>query len=138
MASVEDNLWPVDQLQLDAVTPLTLVKSQAAQLGKMTGGVLNAEVVTSETEDGRIEHAIDVVAPALDYRHRILTVQHDKDVVYPVAIWDIYGKGFPIIPSQLQVIRIMQNMLADDHVVAVLNSLIARINESASQSSDSQ
>jgi len=136
MVSVDDNLWPVDQLQLDAVTPLTLVKTQAAQLGKMTGGVLIAEVVTSETEEGKTEHAIDVVAPSLDYRYRILAVWHDKDVFYPVTVWDVYGEG-TLVPSQSGVIAIMQRALASDRVVAVLNSLIARINEAASKSSDS-
>ncbi|CAN5700587.1 hypothetical protein BH23PLA1_BH23PLA1_05790 [soil metagenome] len=79
-------LWS-DDIKLDTLPPLAILRAQANALRQMTRGLLEAEVTTSKREKGRVEHRFDLIAPGLDgYRHRLFIVSHRAEMVYPVKV----------------------------------------------------
>src|SRR4051794_36125765 len=86
MASTIPDLWP-DDITVDVVPPLAILRSQAGLLGVKTKGILRAEVTTTTGDTGYVQHHLDIVVPALqNYRARLLNATHDRDRVYPVAV----------------------------------------------------
>ena len=80
------SFWP-DEIRPELLSPRAILKAQAEALANQTGGVLLAEIKSTQTDSGIVELNFDIVVPALNgYRHRILTVAHDKDLPYPAMI----------------------------------------------------
>src|SRR5580698_3909681 len=84
MPAIIEDLWP--DLNLAAiVTPLSILREQAALLGKRTKGVLIGEVETWGVEE-RISHSFNVAVPSLgDYKYRLFLIQH-LPIGYPVYV----------------------------------------------------
>ena len=57
MSSVPKNLWPDDISASSAITPLSVLKGQAAALGPLTNNVVEATVSSAPIEDGSLRHA---------------------------------------------------------------------------------
>lgn len=89
MTDTRESLWS-DEISVDVVPPSTLLKEQAHYLESKTKGLLKGEVVTLEGDASpTVQHTLDIVAPLLnDYRYRLLVVKHDKDMIYPVTIYN--------------------------------------------------
>lgn len=87
MPATIPNDWP-DEIKLDVVTPLAYLKTQAANLEKMTEGIIRAVVRTVRDEaDHRVAHSLELVAPALqDARKVVLIATHDATNPYPVNL----------------------------------------------------
>ena len=86
MAETIPNLWPVD-IQARVLTPVAILRAQASEIRKLTQGVLDAEVSVSTNDKDRVWYVLDLIAPALSkYRYRVLSVGHQKDMVYPTHI----------------------------------------------------
>src|SRR5690348_9267162 len=86
MASTIPILWS-DDIKVDIVTPVAILRAQTGPIGQMTKGLLTAEVTTTTSEAGRTRHHLDLIAPVLNgYRHRLLAATHEKDLVYPVTV----------------------------------------------------
>jgi len=134
MAGTIPSLWP-DDIKTDVLTPLAILRTQANALRQATRGLLEARV-NSLTEDDREVHQLDIVAPALDYEHRILTVSHNKDLVYPAHV---VLKGLPIaeVANDDQLMEKLREYLATIPVRSVISSLIARSNEHTNSPSSS-
>ena len=86
------DLWPEDIGHgAETVTPLSLLKEQAAALGRKTknvvmGKVLPAEGFFSNLPPGWFEYVFNIVAPVLgDYSYSLLAIAHPVDF-YPVRI----------------------------------------------------
>jgi hypothetical protein len=104
-------------------------------MGHMTRGLIEAEVTTTSTSEGGVEHQLDLIAPALDgYRQRILTAGHKRDLVYPVDVWWVAGPGWgnnaPAYNDE-EFMRVAGKALRSDYVRAMIASLIVRSNERA-------
>ncbi len=83
MAEQAMDLWP----QIEAVvvrTPGTILKQQAALLGKHTKNLLEGRVLTQGRASGFIHHFM-IDAPTLDYRMELFSVSHDMNL-YPVRV----------------------------------------------------
>src|SRR5262245_44956146 len=79
------DLWPEDFGIDDFVTPVTLLKEQAALLGSKTHNLVEATVSTGSNHPDFI-HILYLIAPALDnYRYQLITLRHTIDL-YPVQI----------------------------------------------------
>ena len=114
---------------------------QASLLGNRTKGRVVAEVQSEVDVNGQIEHSLELIAPALRYRHGLLTVTHDRDDVYPAefdsAFMGSRGHWEPDDHSprpwvgydQDSFTAALSSVLSNPNVVALINSLIARIND---------
>ena len=127
MSTAMPNLWP-ENLSTDVLPPLAILRAQAGLLGKITKGILEAEV-TSVAKDDVVRHQLDVIAPALDgYRHRLLVVEHESHLVYP-AIIDPDSNEAEFAQTPQNFINRLQTLLNSGQVLSVITSLIARSNE---------
>ena len=126
----------------------------------MTKGLLDAEVSTVTSDTGAVQHQLDLIAPALRYRHRVLTVKHNRDLVYPVtveaecfqpkpkvqtigemlAISDPFSRPAkpedwrPQANTEQEFIDLVSKVLRSGEVRSIIQSLIARSNEQRSDS----
>jgi hypothetical protein len=147
------NLWS-DDIKVNVVTPLAVLRKQAHLLTQMTKGVLEADVATVDTvygDSGTIRHGFDVIAPALDYRQRLFTATHGVQV-YPVVLEaDCFrsqshpdlnavklGPGYDLEPERAgtrqaktedEFLNLVREILRSDKVRSVIQSLIARSND---------
>ena len=85
MTATIPNLWP-DDIKVDLLPPVTILRVQAGQLSRLTGGILDADVTTVTGDKDFVVHRLDVVASALaGRRYRVLTATHRADY-YPVVL----------------------------------------------------
>jgi hypothetical protein len=137
------NLWSPD-INVNTLTPSAVLRAQAGMLGKMTKGILTAQVTALERDNDRIEHTLDLRAPALEnYRYRVLTAYHRKNLVYPVTVsaecfeqggskeYYDHNEGWvsPEASGETEFIELVGSVLRSPEVVSVIHSLIARSNE---------
>lgn len=99
------DLWS-DDIKVDVLPPLAILKAQEGLLACKTQGMLEAKLTTTESGN-LIQHQLDLIAPSLNfYRERLLTATHDRLRPYPVTVaaecfaptWEI-SQG-PLAPIQ--------------------------------------
>ena len=102
MAAQIPDLWSND-IKVDVLSPLAILKTQSELLGTKTKGLLLARVrsVTLKTkDDGTHEsHKFELFAPAINYSEKVLTVQHKEGRVYPAWIIMPDAISWPSQPS---------------------------------------
>jgi hypothetical protein len=90
MAEQAKDLWPDDFGTMDTPSPGPLLREQAAQLGRRTNNVVEAEVeIKVETDflgTDRLVHRFYLKAPLLSYHYLLFTVMHEVAEEYPVEI----------------------------------------------------
>lgn len=89
MQSRVDNLWPTDiEARSGQLSPVAILKQQAALLGERTKNLVEAEVETKATDYQRqLQHWFYLVAPALDfYKYPLFRVEHPAIRFYPLRI----------------------------------------------------
>ncbi|MFI5382384.1 MAG: hypothetical protein ACHRHE_24060 [Tepidisphaerales bacterium] len=121
------NLWPMDEIAVDVLSPLVILRAQATELERLTQGVLRAEVVSeTEGDDPEFEtHRLDVIAPAVgNLRRTLATVSHAEDGAYPVSV---HGEGKA--SSQIEFEVLLRRQLASSEVSSTIQSLLAKSNE---------
>jgi hypothetical protein len=85
MAATIPSLWPED-IKVDVLPPVVILKYQAAKLRELTKGILQAEVTTTTGWDDFVVHRLELLAPQLENRrYGVLTVTHRSDF-YPVVL----------------------------------------------------
>ncbi len=90
MTDTLPDLWP-DSIRTTVLSPIAILRLQAAKLKERTKGLLEAEVITS---DGGMEngsafaiHRFEVVANnPVRTRHQMLTATHHKKLLYPATV----------------------------------------------------
>src|SRR5437867_1338068 len=88
MAAQIPNLWSED-VRVDILSPLAILRTQASLMGELTKGILEAEIESNVDHEHAYQiHSLFLVAPALEhYRHLILRARHRLDLVYPVMVF---------------------------------------------------
>ena len=131
--------WP-DEISVDVVTPLTVLRTLASSLEQKTKGILRAEIVHSHLREDLVQLSFDIVAPAVGhYRHQLLIAQHHPELVYPVDLTgdflddSINGQGYyrytQTLSTQQQLEKALMESIRSPNTLAVINSLIARSSE---------
>jgi hypothetical protein len=147
------NLWP-DDIKLNVLPPVAVLKAQEGLLAQMTHGMLQAKLTTTETEK-LVQHRLDLIAPSLNfYRQRLLSATHDRVMLYPVTVTAEAFAPAPVTPSPFNLghitaalqrldpsltqrqaatdeefIRLVGEVLRSVEVRGLIHSLIARIND---------
>ncbi len=86
MAATIPVLWS-DDISVDVLSPLAILRAQTGPLSQRTKGILEADIETITSDSGKVQHRLDLVAPALNnFRRRILLATHQKVLVYPVVV----------------------------------------------------
>lgn len=142
MSSKIPNLWPTEAVSFETLSPVAILRVQAENLTRMTHGLLQGEVLTTNVSQKTVRHHLEIVAPALNgYRHQLLTVKHDKNLVYPVSFVTDEPAGDDELHAfsstaytEEEFIKLLTGALQSGYVLSVINSLIARSNESRPES----
>lgn len=100
MTTAIPDLWP-ESLKANVVSPVAILRTQAAKLKERTNGLLEAEIQTkrggSAAANTNPLHIFEVVAPALDgYRLQLLAVKYLSPDPYPVVVSSKYLPGLTI------------------------------------------
>ncbi len=153
MPDILTSLWPED-IRVDVLSPLTILRVQAESLGKATRGILKGAIET-ESSEKQLQHRLVVVAPAYHgYRHTLITALHGLDLPYPVEVraeslersekrdvlvpsmTDViigrkhyYETYFPVANDDAQMLKLVQEALRSGPTRALITSLIAKSNE---------
>lgn len=156
MAETLQDLWP-DDIKVDVLTPIAILRMQEEGLSRRTQGLLRAEVKTVEAGT-RVRHTLDLYAPSLNYRETLLTAGHNAGEIYPVrveaeaflpiarTIGELASSGGAIplhmnlnairnASSDVEFTRLVREILQSPRVRSRIHSLLARINETKSQRS---
>ena len=86
MADMTESLWPGDLYIPNKQAPVTILREQAALLGRQTQNLVEGEVSSRGGENGRIVHIFEAHAMALGgYIYPLLYVSHMISL-YPASI----------------------------------------------------
>ncbi|HTU18649.1 MAG TPA: hypothetical protein VMG10_11360 [Gemmataceae bacterium] len=148
MTSAVKSYWSA-QIKPDILSPRLLLRMQADALTEQTKGVLVGELLESEREDGNMVLTLDMVAPAINYRHRVLTARYTQGRLYPVLLdADIFRskenigsvvRSFSDVlegkkpecqaDNDEELAKLVEKVLTSSSVVSMAQSLIALSNE---------
>lgn len=127
------SLWS-DDIKVDVVTPLAILRAQLEPLYRMTKGLLRAEISSDELPNDTVEHAFELIAPALsNYRYKVLSANHHHNRVYPVGVeaecFESTSIPERLAHTQEEFIEIIGEVLHSGEIRSVIHSLLARSNE---------
>jgi hypothetical protein len=154
MATTIPDLWP-DDIKVEVLPPLAILKAQEGLLARKTQGKLQAKLTRTESER-LVQYQLDLIAPSLNfYRELLLSARHKRGRYYPVDVTAecltpkslgptrARGGGMqddidsPAVQQRAttdeEFIRLVREVLQSGEVRSLIHSLIARINESASE-----
>ncbi len=143
-----------DEIRVNVLTPLAILRAGEGSLEKKTNGLLRTEV-SSTTSPEFMAHTLELIAPSLNQRRvGLLSATHHTGEVYPVLV---KSRGFlPVysfwrnlsaaiiddppdsyLPddereanSQDEFIKLVVEALHSPNITALILSLIAKSNES--------
>lgn len=121
-----DNLWPANIADSNLVTPVSILKEQAALLGEQTRQLVIGEV-TTDTTGNLFVHHFYIVAPTLSYKFELFTVTHGISF-YPLTLRHggnnismTKNDGFASFKENLKTI------FSSESTVNVVHSILAQV-----------
>jgi hypothetical protein len=124
MADEERDLWPKDIGAGNLVTPVAILREQAALLGQKTQQLVTAEV-TTQTRQEKFAHSFHLVAPALDnYKYEIFSVHHGI-TFYPMQV--VYQGTAHQVGSQDAFLNFLRTIFTSTATKNIIQSLIAQM-----------
>jgi hypothetical protein len=127
--TTEESYWPTDLVDEVPQTPLDIMNLQAAALGKRTGNLVIAKVIT-EPEGATFYHNFLLVAPTLDYSYSLFALQHKIDL-YPAYVGDSYfdlqtGATKNKIANEDELKAFLKSRLSDERTVRIVRNLLSQ------------
>jgi hypothetical protein len=129
MAEQTLDFWP-DIAKARVVTPLSLMKQQAALLGKHTSNLLEGRVTTGTEPGGRLIHRFQIGAPTLSYYYELFLVSHGMVELYPVKVESAPNQvpGVQtVIYSEEDFLNWLKDILNSEQSKRVLSNLLSQI-----------
>lgn len=117
-----EDLWPDNIAETTMVTPVSILKEQAALLGEKTKQLVKGEVVT-ETTGKMLSHRFFVVAPTLNYRYELFSASHGI-TFYPITVF--FFNPAPV-NSEEDLKAKLKEILSSQHTLNVVHSILAQV-----------
>ena len=119
-----DDFWPDDIGESSIVTPVSILKEQAAALAPKTKGLVTAEVLPTQTGNPQfLAYIFYLSAPTVNYRYQLLTVTHPISL-YPVGA--SYRNTTKSLPSENEFRAWLKEALSSDETKRIVAALIAQ------------
>ena len=118
-----NDLWPENIADSNLVTPITILKEQAALLGEKTRQLVKGEVVT-QTTGNLFVHYFYIAAPTLNYRFELFTLSHGVNF-YPLVMR--YLNDTISLPSASTFKDKLKEIFAAPHTLNVVHSILAQV-----------
>jgi hypothetical protein len=128
--TTEESYWPTDLVDEVPQTPLDIMNLQAAALGKRTGNLVIAKVIT-EPEGDTFYHNFLLVAPTLDYSYSLFFIQHGIDL-YPAYVGDSYfslqreATQNKEIANEDELKTFLKSRLSEERTVRIVRNLLSQ------------
>lgn len=119
------NLWG-DLSTLKMIrTPKTILIEQADILNQATGGVIRAQIGTSQSGD-TLNYSLMVVAPALNnYSYTITYITHDINI-YPCKLYDPATSQWAVCQNEADLNQKLGALLGGEKTRRVIESLLSQ------------
>ena len=118
-----NDLWPENIGESKLVTPLAVLKEQAALLGTKTQQLVTGEV-TTETSGNLFVHHFSLVAPTLRYRYELFRVTHGISF-YPLNV--VYLNNTHAMKSEAEFKDKLKEIFSATHTVTTVQSILAQV-----------
>jgi hypothetical protein len=135
MDTKRESFWPTDFGVATEITPLTILKEQAAFLGERTKNLIEGRVQTKVEDKMEFRHSLYLIVPTLsNYRFFLLSVHH-KPAIYPIQIFDgtsdreITARDFDEFQVRLK------EILSSDRVKRIIGNLLTHAKTSQPETS---
>ena len=116
-----NDLWPANIADSHLITPVTILKEQAALLGEKTRQLVKGEVVT-QTTGSLLFHYFYIAAPTLNYRFELFNISH-KVNFYPLVMR--YANNTTSLASEDAFKEKLKEILTSQHTLNVVHSIIS-------------
>jgi hypothetical protein len=124
-SALEVDLWPKAKFETDIVTPVSILRRQAALLGEKTQQLVTADVSTNAM-GSIVDHSFRLVVPALDnYKYELFRVTHKVDELYPL-IGHFEDRGVPGLRDQSAFVQWLKEILSSESTLKKIDSLMAQ------------
>lgn len=117
-----EDLWPVNIAESKLVTPVSILREQAELLGEKTKQLVRGEVDT-QAVGSMLVHRFNVVAPTLNYRYELFTVQHTVKF-YPLTVKSAQVEQ---VANEEEFKARLKTLFADQHTINVVHSILAQV-----------
>src|ERR1035437_6610129 len=118
-----DDLWPENIADSNLVTPVSILKQQAALLGEKTRQLVKGEVVT-QTTGNLFVHYFYIAAPTLSYKFELFTLSHGINF-YPLVMKSL--NNTISLNSENEFKDKLKEIFAAPHTRNVVHSILAQI-----------
>ena len=118
-----DDLWPENIADANLITPVTILKEQAALLGEKTKQLVTGEVVT-QTSGSLFVHYFYIVAPTLNYTFELFQVSHGINF-YPLILRHL--NTTTQLTSESEFKDKLKDILSSQHTLNVVHSILAQV-----------
>jgi hypothetical protein len=119
------DLWPKAKFETDIVTPVSILRRQAALLGEKIQQLVTAEV-TSSTGGSLMTHSFRLVVPALDnYKYELFNVTHRVDQLFPLTGYT-HDRSPRKMEDQSDLVGWLRDALSADSTLKKIDSLLAQ------------
>ena len=118
-----DDLWPANLTESNLVTPVAILREQAALLGDKTKQLVTGEVQT-QTTGNLFVHSFYVAAPTLNYRYELFRVQHPA-AFYPLVLTQ--GQTTTQLKSEEEFKNKLKEVFSSQLTLNVVHSILAQV-----------
>jgi len=123
------DLWPEETGREVVVTPLTILKAQAAALGKRTKRLIEAEVETT-TLAGDFRHNFVLVAPSLGgYRYSLFAIYHGV-LLYPAIVFSGPQTG-KHLADERELLDYLGGVFSSEETQRIIRAILSQITTAA-------
>ena len=117
-----DDLWPENIAESNLVTPVTILKEQAARLGEKTQQLVTGEVVTTGFGTMFV-HTFNILAPTLAYKYELFRVTHGV-AFYPLTVKFVDDIS---IQSEDEFKQKLKDIFASQRTLNIVHSILAQV-----------
>lgn len=126
MANATVDLWPEIAVDVTIVTPVTILKQQAALLGQKTGNLVEARISSSGNDRGEVEHHFVLFGPILNYSYGLFSIRHDLEC-YPLVLnCELLSSSPMEIKDQQHLEEGLRDIFSHEKTLRVIQSIIAQ------------
>jgi hypothetical protein len=117
------DLWGTDFEADDILPPITIMKEQAALLGRKTKFVVVADIET-ENVGKEIVHHFSLIARALDnYKYFLFRLKHEIDI-YPVTVY--WPPRSYEAKDEEEFTKLLGEILSSENTTKIIRSMLAQ------------
>ena len=124
MSNELNNFWPNIGVE-NIVTPVTLLRIAASQLGEKTQQLITADIVTTISLR-KFDHEFAIVVPSLDhYRYSPFRIRHAIDSFYPIEAF--LSGGTAQLSTEADFRAWLVRVLAGPDTTKLINTILTQI-----------